>query len=400
MEKLTAADVQAWLEQLCEDPSGRSVGTPANRQASRLFISQALQCGALAHIEEFDCLDFEPGEVIISSGDDTFEASASPYSHSCDLWAELVEASTPEQLYDTRLAGKILLLHGQIVETQIMPKKFVFYNPEEHQRLVQYLESSGVAAVISASPPMPELNAAVYPCPMFEDGDLAFPSVYMAKEEGDRLLSHKGQVIHLQSTASRIASKAIHAVASFGPTDGKVILICAHLDTKMNTPGASDNAGGTAVCLALLHLLQDYQGPFRVQILPFNGEDYYAVPGEMLYLRDFEPARMELCVNMDSVGVKDSGTGYCHFNMEGAALEMFMARFGSRDAYAEIEQWYQGDHAIFAMQGVPTVAFSTQDLMSFFTQYAHTERDTVDKMDSGKLLDLAIGIAEFIQGYE
>lgn len=397
---VTARQIQEWMELLCADPNGRSVGTAVNRQASELFIAVAKACGAQVRMEEFDCLDFEPGEVELSCGDISFPALASPFSHPCDLEAELVEASTTEQLYGMDIAGKLLLLHGEIAAGQIMPKNFVFYNPEEHQRLVRYLESSGVAAVISASPPMPELNAAVYPCPMFEDGDLQFPSVYMSQEEGEHLLTWVGKSLRLRSSARRIPARAIHAVAEYGPPDGRTILLCAHLDSKPNTTGAADNAGSTAITLALLYLLRDYNGPCRVQILPFNGEDYYAVPGEMLYMRDWDPARMELCLNMDSVGVKGCRTGYCHFNATPALRQLIGACFGAPEQYAEIEPWYQGDHSIFAMQGIPTIALSTEDLSAFFHEYAHTEKDTADKMDSAKLLTVAESIAGLVRKYK
>ena len=60
--------------------------------------------------------------------------------------------------------------------------------------------------------------------------------------------------------------------------------ICAHIDSKMGTPGALDNASGTTVLLLLAELLADYRGSLGVDIAAINGEDYYSVTGEIVYL--------------------------------------------------------------------------------------------------------------------
>ena len=180
MRDAIASKMDIWLRQLCADAMGRSVGTAANREASELFIRLATEAKARMSREEFGCLDYDPGQVFLSCGNQSFEACASPFSKGCQTIAVLEAASSLEELQKLDLKGKILLLHSAIAASQIMPKNFVFYNPDEHRTLVRLLESSGVSAVISASPRQPELNGALYPTPMFEDGDLSFASAYMS----------------------------------------------------------------------------------------------------------------------------------------------------------------------------------------------------------------------------
>ena len=95
--------------------------------------------------------------------------------------------------------GKILLLRGEIAKEQIMPKNFVFYNPEEHQRIYRLLEEKQPAAIISATTRNPELAGAVYPFPMFEDGDFDIPSAYMTDVEGEKLASFAGRQVSLEN---------------------------------------------------------------------------------------------------------------------------------------------------------------------------------------------------------
>ena len=63
------------------------------------------------------------------------------------------------------------------------------------------------------------------------------------------------------------------------------IVFCAHIDAKKDTPGALDNATGIATLLALSKLLTEYSGSLCIEIVAFNGEDYYAASGQMQYLK-------------------------------------------------------------------------------------------------------------------
>jgi len=397
MDERIVFNMKTWLQVLCGDPMGRSVGTPANRRASELFVSLAEKAGAVICQEEFKCLDFEDGGVELSSGTESFMALASPFSKGVQAIATLETAGSMAELQSLDLSGKLLLLHDEIAVSQIMPKSFSFYNPDEHRALVKHLEGSGVLAVITASPRQPELNGAVYPTPMFEDGDLGFPSVYMSLEEGAGLLQRRGRPVKLISRARQIPSRAIHAMASFGPQDGPTLLICSHLDSKRGTPGALDNAGGTMVLCALMELLRGYQGPFRIEIMPFNGEDYFAVPGEMIYLRDLKAGEPRLCINLDAVGLAGSRNGWCHFNLTPAQADLLPTAFLSTEKYGPMREWIQGDHAIFAMRGVPTIAFCTEAIDRAFSEITHTAADTPDLLDLSSLADMAMCLRKLVE---
>jgi aminopeptidase YwaD len=361
-----------------------------------MFINMARSCGAELHTEEFDCLDYDQGEVILRCGDESFTAFASPFSYGCDLHARLLEASSFDQLAGMDLRGAILLLHGEIASSQIMPKNFVFYNPEEHKRLVSLLESSGVAALITSTPRQPELNGALYPLPMFEDGDFHIPSVFMTLEEGERLLARAGRDVTLSSTARRIPVKAMHVQAAYGDADKPKILLCSHIDSKKDAPGALDNAGGTLVIMSLLHMLKGYNGSYRIELVPFNGEDYYAAPSEMIYLKDFDYQNLELCLNFDGIGLKGYRTGLSHFNLDPELEARLDKAFSDQDKYCRAEPWYQGDHAIFAMQGRPAVAFCSENLQYLFSEITHTSKDRPELVDLGILRDIAERVCSIV----
>ena len=180
---------------------------------------------------------------------------------------------------------KILLINKELTKEQIMPKNFVFYNPEEHKQIISLLEEKNPKAIICVTGCVEDISGGFYPFPIFEDGDFDIPSVYMKNTDGEKVIKLTGQKVELAIESKRIPAKGYNIIArKKGEGKGRLVL-CAHIDTKKNTPGALDNATGVAVLMALAEQLRNYKGPNDIEIVAFNGEDYYSVPGQMLYLK-------------------------------------------------------------------------------------------------------------------
>jgi aminopeptidase YwaD len=73
-----------------------------------------------------------------------------------------------------------------------------------------------------------------------------------------------------------------------------------------------DAASGTVVLLLLAAILQDFKGKLGIEIVAFNGEDYYSAGGQMDYLRRYEQdfSSMVVAINVDDVGYKQGKTAY------------------------------------------------------------------------------------------
>ena len=113
--------------------------------------------------------------------------------------------STIEELEAKDIAGKIVLLRGEIAREQLMPKEFPFYNPDEHQHIIHLMETKSPHAIVAATSRDPEMvGSGVYPFPLFEDGDFEVPSVYTTDVEGERLAAFAGQEVTLEICAQRI----------------------------------------------------------------------------------------------------------------------------------------------------------------------------------------------------
>ena len=446
-----------YLKSLCVDIADRSVGSEGNRAATRFFEKELRAAGWATETPEFDAMDWRDDGARLTLGTreksemsshhgledasdgDGFDVRVSPYSNGFAGSAELAEVSTVEALEKGHFHDKILLLHGEIAAEQLMPKNFVFYNPEEHRRIVTALEASGAAALVCATGRNPDLAGGVYPFPLIEDGDFDIPSVYMTEEEGLRLLPHAGKKVRLVSRSERIPGKACNVIGRMGEKGSAVetrqigdsglargnapgiaalkphgansgvddpgrIVITAHIDAKKGTPGAIDNATGVTVLLLLAHLLRDYHGPVPLEIVAFNGEDYYAVPGQMDYLaanrNNFD--RVALNINIDGTGYREGPTACSYFGLPGRIQQKAKELLEGRTGIVEGEQWVQGDHSIFLQHGRPAIAVTSKWMLEHMHDQTitHTPADTDENVDCSKLVELAGALKDFVTASE
>jgi aminopeptidase YwaD len=329
-----------------------------------------------------------------------FDVQASPYTLGCRVRAPLAVASTVEELEAVEGGGKVLLIHGELAKEQLMPKNFSFYNPEHHQAIYGLLEAQGPLAIAAATSRNPELAGGLYPFPLFEDGDFDIPSVYMKDKEGARLATHAGQEVELDITAERIPAKGCNVIALKGPGEGRRVVVCAHIDAKLGTPGALDNATGIVVLLLLAELLADYSQALGVELVAFNGEDYYSAPGQVQYLsRNRERfAEIVLATNLDGAGYYKGNTAYSLYDCPPEVASLIHSAFSVCANAVEGEQWYQSDHTVFVQSGVPALAITSDSFTELWTKVAHTPRDRPDIVDSGRLADIALALRELVLG--
>ena len=277
-----------YLDTLCKKMGNRAVGSKGNRDATVFFRDELQNFNWKTDVSELEVIDWKIDGASLVCEDSNFEVLSSPYSLGCDIEGQLIGASNINQLEMIDAKSKIIFLYGDIAREQLMPKNFIFYNPEEHQKIVSTLEKSGAKAIICATGRNSELAGGSYPFPLIEDGDFDIPSVYMTDTEGEKLIVNIGKTVSLKSYCNRVEEKAYNVVASSGNDGEKKIVITAHIDAKKGSPGALDNASGVIVLLLLADLLKDYRSKYQIEIVAFNGEDYYAVPGQMDYIKKNE----------------------------------------------------------------------------------------------------------------
>ena len=391
---------EEYLNKLCREIHQRPVGSKGNLQATAYFQEIAVKFGWKVESTPFQALDWGSNGAELQFGPDDFHVLPSPYSLGCTVEAELVVAGTLAELENVLAAGKLLLVHNDLTREQLMPKNFVFYNPEEHQQIIALLEEKKPGAILAATSRNAALAGGVYPFPLIEDGDFQIPSVYLTETEGEKLLHRVGQVGKLTSTANRIKTEGFNLIARKGHDQSRRIAISAHIDAKLGTPGAIDNATGVIVLLLLAERLQDYQGEVMIELLPFNGEDYYAASGQMIYLEQNQDKFNEILINIniDGAGYLEGPSAFSPFNLPDDIKNCFDDVLDSIENINEGGPWYQGDHSIFLQQGVPAIAVSSQWFLENIDnqEITHTPKDHPAIVNCDKLVDITKALYKFI----
>jgi aminopeptidase YwaD len=394
----------AHLQQLCTVIGERRVGSEANRVASRYAEKVLTGQGWQTRTTLLEVIDWQEEGATVACQGRKFAVFPSPYSLGCSVTGELTAVSSMEQLSATDISDKIVLLHGEIAAQQIAPKKFPFWNPEKHRQLIAMLEQGKPLALLCATSHNAALAGGVYPFLLFEDGDFDIPSVYMKDIEGEKLLVHVGETVELISRARRIPETAYNVTGRNSDQSQGRIVISAHVDTKIGTPGAIDNGTGVTVLLLLAELLKEDSGKQPVELLFLNGEDYYGAPGQVKYMEQHagEFGDILLNINIDGAGYKEGPTCFSPFGLPEKMQKVLQEIIDKEPEIVEGLPWYQGDHSMFLQQGCPAIAVSSHWFIEHMEtqEITHTPKDNLEVVNCERVAEAAMAIAQFVRRLE
>jgi aminopeptidase YwaD len=370
------------LRILVDEIGARPPGSPANRRAMDHARHVLADAGLDTRLFPFSTRWWEPGTGRLTTPERTVEVTPNPYSPPCDVTGEVVHVGTLADLDAVgEVAARVVVLNGGLTLEPVMPKGFPFYNPDQHRHLVAALEAARPAAVLAVSEQWQ---------PIFEDADLSFPSATVRPptveglHDGTRLRVELGGRVH----------EGLGATVSGSTTTGRRIVLSAHLDSKVTTPGAFDNAGSVAVLLTLAEL--DLLGDAPVELVLFNGEDHFDACGELAWLAETDLAEVLANLNLDGVGVIGRGTTLAALSCPphlSAALAGFT---GGHPGWSPTAPWMESDHAVFAMQGIPAVAVTSEDIHSLLADLAHGPRDTLAIVDTATLAQVTLDLRDLL----
>ena len=288
-------------------------------------------------------------------------------------------------------------MSAKITESPLQPKNYPFYYPDEHKHLISLLEHKHPKAIIAATGKNP-LNGQ-NPFPLFEDGNFLIPSCNIDEKTLSQIESmiHSNVVAELTINSNKTPAKSRQIVASKkAPKPSSKIVICAHMDTKYNTPGALDNAAGVAVLLQVAEALKSKI--YDIDIVPFNSEEFYGACGELEYLRliDNEKDSIKLVINIDSPCHKGAQTAISFYNPNHSLNQSANCVIDRSQRITKGQEWYAGDHVPFLFRGVPCLAVTSSDFFSGALEHTHTPKDTLDTIDFDMVKHTAKYITEVV----
>ena len=376
----------------------RPLGSDANA-GLLAFIEGAFRDAGLEAISlPFDCAFWTSGASSLQIDGKVFPLLTGPFSPPVSGAGRVLKIRTVEELVSADMKDAILLLHGALAAEALMPKDFPFYYPEEHKRIIDALEAGAprAAIAITGQDPMSGLN----PFPMFEDGNFRIPSGYTG-ERGMLTACQDGAMGNVTIASALEARPSRQLIGRRLGKRRERIVVCAHMDTKHGTPGALDNTAGVAVLLELAQRIAEVRDDYGIDIVPFNGEENYAVPGQLQYLAACEGAGgVRLAINLDAPGYGGAQNAFSFYNFTDAQRAVAARIIEGSDQAALGGEWYASDHAMFVFAGTPAIAVTSLEPAGETTRLIHTERDTPAIVDPRLLSHACDAVIRLINAWE
>ena len=392
------------LNVLCEQIGPRLSGTPADERAVEYIAGHFRRCGAEVEVQDYPCPSWEceATELALLSpgGPEPVIAFAQTFTEACDLEAELVGVGTRHELdLAPGLEGKVLLLYGEAATGLAFNRNPTLLTAEERRAL----------ALIVVSPDETVSTK------LIRDPFLRVPAVAVSQSSGLRLRRREGQRVRLRIRARRYDSTGHNVIgrldrpprsADRPPRSAGHIVVAAHYDTAAGSPGATDNASGTAVVLELCELFAERArscpGTRRLGIdfIAYGAEEYgrhgrhYGHgdnKGSVEYVRRHPDRAREAraVVEADCVGTAVVSPRLWHVTgwtaRQKEDILSVMRRF-PRLIIADEPARAPGP---FHLPGVPALTF----VNDFERLHIHTAQDTIDLMSPDELAFIAEVIA-------
>lgn len=357
----------------------RPIGSPANQAGADLIASAFSAAGWQVEEQPYVCTAWQCAQSFLELDGERLDAAANAFSPACDVTAPVVWAGTLSELERVAAKGKLLLLYGDLLRWPLPPKSW-FLLGEGEKKVIETLEALQPAALLA--PP----TATDYYGTLTEDWDLDLPAATISPATARRLMQNPAVRPRLRIEAEKSPAVARNIVARLRSEAKKRLILCAHFDTKINTPGASDNGGGAAILLGLAERLSKLETGFGLELVAFNGEEYLPM-GDDEYLRRAEPyfQSIQCAINFDGAGTLLGATSIAAFDETGRLEAKVRPITENFPGVVWVDPWPESNHSTFSFRGIPALAFSAVGTRAL----AHQPFDGLEGMSAAKLEEIA-----------
>jgi Predicted aminopeptidases len=380
------------VKRLAVQIGSRMIGSTANLAAAD-YISGIFEQSSLSlEKQEISCPNWIEEHTALELNGEILEASANTFSPSCDISAATVPICTPAELELAFITDRILIFYGDMAQGELATKGGIYVSDRD-RRILQLLEERRPAGIITINP---ILHARWR---LIEDFDLDIPSVTVSAQSGLKLLKNPGAIVQMKVNTHRSTS---HTANVIGRLPGELpdrIVFCAHYDSKVDTPGAYDNAAGVGVLLTLAEVLSQRKHRHTLEWVAFTGEEGAGL-GDMEYARRARSAgngfdQVTAAINIDGVGPFTGTTTVASFAASQDFEALMNDRLKSYPSVIRVEPWPASDHYIFYSNGVPSIALTSKGVRDIY----HTLSDTIEWISGEKLsetVQLVLGLIEVL----
>lgn len=217
------------------------------------------------------------------------------------------------------------------------------------------LVSKASGLIIAENSPFRDLSRVDIPYEWRERfGNL--PAVYVRYSDAVKLFSAKRAILTLLQEYRDVQLFNVVAELRGAKYPDEVVYVMAHLDSEYGVPGATDNAAGVALTLAVARELSKEELKRTVRFILFSGEEL-GLRGSLAYVEAHkdELEKTALAVNLDvhgaalgTVSAVITGSKSLRYALEYVAKKLGINVNVSEDVMSS-------DSASFARRGVPSV---------------------------------------------
>lgn len=232
--------------------------------------------------------------------------------------------------------------------------------------VVPGLVERGVAGVvvIGAAPDglLNHFTAAFYPPPLappWEGRVLVVPGVTVEAEAGERLLtllSTDPVRLRLDHRATYETATSANVVAEIPGTDPDAarVVVGAHYDTQLESPGAADNATGLAALLGIARAWASLRPRRTIELVAFGVEEP-AAWGASHFVAARDPESIAAMINLDALGppIDATRTIVADPRLSALAAESAAATGWEVEQQLDARDFPYADHAPFVAAGIP-----------------------------------------------
>ena len=368
------------VRKLAVEFGSRPIGSTASLAAADYISDMFMRSGLSIERQSISCPDWSAEQTSLTLDGEQLEASANTFSPACDIAAETLPICTPAELELAAMTGRILVFYGDMAQGELASKGGIYVSDRD-RRILQILEERQPAGIITVNP---TLHARWR---LIEDFDLDIPSATVSARSGLKLLRNPGATVHMKIVSRRVASHTDNVIGRLPGEIAERIVLCAHYDSKVDTPGAYDNASGVGVLLALAEILSRTKHRHTLEFIAFTGEEGAGL-GDMEYARRASSAgagfeQITAAINIDGVGPFTGTTTIASFAASREFEALIDDTIRDHPGVIRVDPWPASDHYIFYSNGVPSVALTSKGIRDIF----HTLSDTIEWISADKLAE-------------
>lgn len=204
----------------------------------------------------------------------------------------------------------------------------------------------------------------------------------------------------LQEDNSYVKNNVIATITGASKPD-EIFIICGHLDTVSNCPGAEDNASGSAMVMEAARVLSQYKFDSTIKFILFGAEEEW-FEGSETFVNEMADSGANLAgaLNFDMIAYMDTPNKDILICSHTSWQELAQAVVQAANTYTDIQAYnyvdnsaWWSDHWSFWQRNYPAICGIEYSADHFYPWY-HQPTDTIDKINTSFAAEVAkLGIA-------